>query len=148
LITPSDSRIPYDWRSPATYASDLAARKDFPMLLVQGNADTLIEPAQACELAQGAWGTTSVNFYLGSNHQAVLDPSTHLPTYPPGVESNIYLDQSGNPVPTSCASYSSLVWSAGSPPSTSWSTTQPYLLVYDGLTHDTVLPVSPLSPPA
>jgi hypothetical protein len=47
----SVSRVPYDWRSPVTYAPDLAARNDVKVLVVQGNADPLIEPSQACELA-------------------------------------------------------------------------------------------------
>jgi hypothetical protein len=63
-LTPSESRIPYDWRSPLSYAADLQARTDVKLLVLQGNADALIEPSQACALA--ATDTSFTKFHVKS----------------------------------------------------------------------------------
>jgi hypothetical protein len=131
-LTPNDTLIPYDWRSPAWYASDLAARKDVGMLLVQGNNDGLIEPAQACELASSAWGSSSLNYYFPA---APNSP----PSGPP-----IPLNANGSPplgfdsqhvyngALTGCDT--SLTWQTG--PAPVFSNGSNYLLVYGGADHN------------
>jgi hypothetical protein len=68
-LTPSESPIPYNWRSPITFAGDLRARgrylnTDIKVLVLQGNADPLIEPSQACALSQAEGSFT--NFHVQS----------------------------------------------------------------------------------
>ncbi len=128
-IAPSDSRIPYDWRSPATYASDLGARTDVAMLLMQGNSDTLIEPAQACELTYKAWNGSSTNVYYDVNHNVYVVGG--VAQVPGGA------GDSGYGVPTACGgSNDALTWQTSWP---NWSTGKPYLVVYDGQTHTSIV---------
>jgi hypothetical protein len=119
-VTPDQSRIPYDWRSPVTYAEDLKARTDVKILLLQGNADPLIHPSQACALARA---------YAPSNS-------------PPGTASmNWHLDASGAAVaatPVDCTGFTGLTWQTGAPPRGTWPDSR-YLLVYDNLNHGTIL---------
>jgi hypothetical protein len=145
-VAPSDSRIPYDWRSPVTYAADLAARKDVSMLLLQGNNDVLVETAQACELANSAWGGSSVNYHFPVHTPGIpYSPSNNPPAAPPVMDAATTqapggADHTGNSygVPTGCdkGDFSSLVWKPSPPAPTTWSQGTNYLLVYDGLDHN------------
>lgn len=119
-VTPDQSRIPYDWRSPVTYAEDLKARTDVKILLLQGNADPLIHPSQGCALARAyapsisPAGTASMNWHLGASGAAVAA------------------------TPVDCIGFTGLTWQSGAPPRGTWPQSR-YLLVYDNLDHSTVL---------
>jgi dienelactone hydrolase len=119
-VTPDQSRIPYDWRSPVTYAEDLKARTDVKILLLQGAADLQIHPSQACALARAyapsnsPEGTASMNWHLGASGAAV----------------------GGSPF--DCAGITGLTWTGGLPPRGTWPHSR-YLLVYDNLDHDAMV---------
>jgi dienelactone hydrolase len=115
-VTPSQSTIPYDWRSPVTYKDDLTARSDVKMLLLQGAADPTIYPRQACELASAAWGASTQSWHLTGSSGATVSSSA----------------------PSDCAGYGSLTWQPGGLPYGSWSANS-YLLVYDYADHGTIL---------
>jgi hypothetical protein len=138
------SRVPYDWRSPVTYASDLTARTDVKLLLIQGGADALIEPSQACELAYRVGDFTNVQ--VGNNELSNLGTfSAQVITGPPG---------GADPMaPTGCDPHQTgvqnpslpqylLQWQPhGSPMSNPigiWPSRR-YLLVFDGAQHADVV---------
>ena len=118
-VTPDQSRIPYDWRSPVTYAEDLMARTDVKILLLQGSDDLQIHPSQACALARAyapsisPAGSMSMNWHLGAN--------ATIPA-----------------APVDCTGFSGLTWQSGAPPRGLWPHRR-YLLVYDNLDHFTVV---------
>jgi hypothetical protein len=123
-VTPSQSRIPYDWRSPVTFAADLTARKDVKMLLLQGGSDPLIEPSQACELAAASAGSSSVNYYIDAAGVTLGGAPTGFdPTYATG-----------------CGTYGALSWQAlgAALPTGSWPASR-YLLVYQSDNHGSIL---------
>lgn len=109
-ITPAQSAIPYDWRSPVKYKEDLAARKDVKFLWLQGGADLMIHPSQACSLASGSGST---NWHFNPNGSV------------------------NNTSPADCASYP-LTWQSGGLPYWSWPAMR-YLLVYDYADHNTIV---------
>ncbi|MDQ1640172.1 MAG: hypothetical protein QOF62_3511 [Pyrinomonadaceae bacterium] len=119
-VTPDQSRIPYDWRSPVTYAEDLKARTDVKILLLQGIEDLLIHPSQACALAfayapsNSPTGTASMNWHLDASGAAVAA------------------------TPLDCTGFNGLTWQSGVPPRGTWPARR-YLLVYDNLDHGSVL---------
>jgi len=119
-VTPDQSRIPYDWRSPVTYAEDLKARTDVKILLLQGNCDLLIHSSQACALARAyapsnsPAGTASMNWHLSANG-AVVEAS-----------------------PADCTGFTGLTWQKIAPPRGTWPHSR-YLLVYDYFDHASIL---------
>ena len=110
-VTPAQSPIPYDWRSPAKYKKDLEARSDVKLLMLQGVLDTMIKPSQACTLATGG---NSLNWHFN----LALSPVALSPQ--PGSDCD------------------SLTWQSVAPPVGSWPAPR-YLLVYDYGTHDTII---------
>jgi hypothetical protein len=133
-VTPDQSRVPYDWRSPVHFAADLAARTDVKILLMQGGSDWLVEPSQACALAGAAgWAssTTSEIWHIDDkNYPAVMPPQQPHLSYqaPIGLDANY---------DTSCAPYS-LTWTPNPLPFGSWTGKQ-YLLVFEAEDHDSII---------
>lgn len=112
-VTPQQSRIPYDWRSPATTKGDLVARTDVKYLMIHGGSDRLVYPSQACKMAQGMG---SVNWHVDVNGAI----SQMSPPNGAGCE-QLSWQPPQNPVPTS-----------------SWPASR-YLLIYDVATHENIL---------
>lgn len=121
-VTPSPNPVPYTWRSPLTFAADLTARKDVPMIFLQGGSDWLIEPSQACALLSASAGSSSQNWHFASSGSVVASP-------PLGIDSAY---------PTGCGGYTSLTWQSSAPTSSSW-TAGRNLLVYDGVDHGGII---------
>jgi dienelactone hydrolase len=120
---PSNAPAAYTWRSPITFAADLAVRKDVPFLALQGGADPLVPPSQACAFAKAVGAS--------SNWHVVNDMGAVQATAP----SSPFANGSCNTPATT------LTWSAGSVPAGSpgaW-TSPRNLVVYDGINHDTIL---------
>jgi hypothetical protein len=136
-VSPTQTRIPYDWRSPASFAADLGARKDVSMLLVQGNDDALVEPAQACELANNAWGSSGTSYYFPLNTlgspPTVSNAANNGP--PPG---GADMGKIYNVAHTGCdqATFPSLNWGSATAHAVNWSKGTHYLLVYGGVDHN------------
>lgn len=124
-VRPLDSPIPYDWRSPASYPAELAARKDVKFLLIQGGNDLELKPVQVCKLAANAWGNTSFNWHFDT-FENVVSPAA----------------------PATCSDYPQLAWrptpAPSSLPGAAWPADK-YVLVFDGATHATIMGGTPFA---
>jgi hypothetical protein len=121
------SRTPYDWRSPVTYASDLATR-NVKMLLIQGGADALVEPSQACELVAAVGSFTNV--HVNTNLLSMMNPLGAIVTAvpPAGADPD---------APTGCVPYA-LQWEQqGFSPLNAWPARS--LVVFDTAGHTDVV---------
>ncbi len=119
--SPAAAPAAYAWRSPITFAADLAARGDVKFLALQGTADAVVYPSQACALAKLATGTQWHVTGAGAT-------STAAPTSP----------WSGGACNTPATT---LTWSAGAVPGSgagAWPQRR-YLVVYDNLDHGTIV---------
>lgn len=119
---PTTDPMPYMWRSAADFPNDLKIRSNVKMLILQGDVDPTVPPAQSCNLANAAWTTTSVNFHVGGSG---VGHGPNLTTAPAGCEAFT--------APTG-----SLSWSGGAIPYGSWPSNR-YLIVYDYANHGTIL---------
>ena len=119
--SPTTAPAAYLWRSPITFAVDLASRQDVRFLALQGTADPVVFPSQACAFAK-AIGSSNWHVDAGGNVAA------SAPTVP-------WTDGSCDTPATSVA------WNVGAVPSGmvgAWS--QPRnLVVYDGIDHGTIV---------
>ncbi len=116
---PASAPAAYAWRSPLNFAVDLKERRDMKFLALQGTADPMVYPTQACALAQSIQST---NWHVIN---ATGGTSTTAPAGP----------FSGG----SCTTASTTVtWqSTAVPGSAPGAWTQPRnLVVYDGYDHD------------
>jgi hypothetical protein len=143
---PGVSRVPYDWRSPVTYADDLAARSDVKLLLLQDAKDALIAPSQACELAARVGSFT--NIHLTDNVCCQNPPCTTCPnvgnfsslvtTMPPvGADPTppTGCDPSGVGVEDPTLPQYHLDWGFPGPSPVGTWPSQRYLLVFEGSDH-------------
>lgn len=119
---PASAPAAYAWRSPLNFAVDLKERRDMKFLALQGTADPMVYPTQACALAQSIQST---NWHVIN---AMGGTSTTAPAGP----------FSGG----SCTTASTTVtWqSTAVPGSAPGAWTQPRnLVVYDGYDHGTIV---------
>ena len=102
--------IAYGWRSPVSFVEDLAWRTDVKLLMLQGGADLIVHPGQACQLADPL-ATSMLDFHVSGPAPTDLPcPSIAWQTASPP---------------------------DGSSPG-SWPANR-YLIVYDTLDHGTIL---------
>ena len=119
--SPTTAPAAYEWRSPITFASDLAARQDVRFLALQGANDPVVYPSQACAFGK-AIGSSNWHVDVNGNW------TTLAPTSP-------WTDGSCNTPDTS------LSWTAGAVPGGTlgaWSQRR-NLVVYDGVDHMSII---------
>jgi dienelactone hydrolase len=119
--TPTTAPAAYDWRSPITFAADLASRQDVRFLALTGTNDGVVFPSQACAFAK-AIGSSNWHVDVGGNVTA------SAPTSP-------WTDGSCNTAETTVS------WNASAVPSGAigaWSQHR-NLVVYDGFDHFNVV---------
>jgi dienelactone hydrolase len=119
--SPAAAPAAYTWRSPITFAPDLANRQDVRFLALTGNTDGVVFPSQACAFAK-AIGSSNWHVDVGGTVTATA------PTSP-------WTNGSCNTPATSVS------WNASAVPSGlpgAW--TQPRnLVVYDGFDHFNII---------
>ncbi|MDC0672935.1 alpha/beta hydrolase family protein [Nannocystis radixulma] len=118
---PGSAPAAYAWRSPSTFAADLAGRRDLKFLALQGTDDPIVYPSQACAFAK----------LTGATGWHVNAAGTVVTTAPAGPWTN----GSCNTTPTT------LTWSTGAVPGSTagaWSAAQ-NLVVYDGMDHGEIV---------
>lgn len=111
----------YVWRSPITFALDLAGRQDLRFLALQGTSDPVVFPSQACAFGKAIG---SSNWHVNVDGSVI----TSAPTGP-------WTDGSCNTLETTVS------WNAGAVPSGTigaWSQHR-NLVVYDGIDHGTIV---------